>query len=153
MKQQNTIWGVGPKLIAATAASFALALFLGRLAGLPPIAADPSGLYIAGAVLLAVAAVLWVLIARTILRIYKLDRLYRQGFYALCRHPLYANFLLLALPGLCLLANSWAALTVLPVAYLLFRRLIREEERGLVAAFGEEYERYRREVNALIPKL
>jgi protein-S-isoprenylcysteine O-methyltransferase Ste14 len=151
--QKNTIFGVGPKLVAATAAYFLLVLWLGALAGLPPIAADPYWLRAAGLLLLAVAAVLWLILARTVVRIYKLGRLYRQGFYAYCRHPLYANYILLAIPGFGLLANSWAALTAIPVALLIFRRLIREEERGLVAAFGAEYEQYRREVNALFPKL
>lgn len=153
MKQQNTIFGVGPKLIAATAAYFVLALWLDRLAGLPPIAADPLRLYGAGAVLLAAGGVLWFAAVRTILMMYKLGRLYRQGLYAHCRHPLYAAFILLIVPGICLLANSWPALTVPPFMYLAFRRLIREEENGLIAAFGEEYEQYKKEVNALIPKL
>ncbi len=153
MTQKNTIFGVGPQLVAVTAAYFLLALWLGRPAGLPPIAADPFWPRLAGILLLAVAAVLWVLIVRTILWMYNLGRLYRGGFYARCRHPLYADYILLALPGLSLLFNSWAALTTVPVAVIIFRRLIREEEDGLVASFGEEYEQYRREVNALFPRL
>jgi protein-S-isoprenylcysteine O-methyltransferase Ste14 len=82
---------------------------------------------------------------------YKLDRLYRAGLYACCRHPLYANFVLLAVPGACLLANSWAALAAIPFAYLAVRFFVRKEERGLIAAFGAEYERYKQEVNAIFP--
>lgn len=85
MKQQNSIWGAGPKIVATTVLYFALALHIGRLA--------------------------------------------------------------------CLLANSWAALTAIPFAYLAFRFFIREEERGLIETFGHEYVQYKKEVNAVFPKL
>jgi protein-S-isoprenylcysteine O-methyltransferase Ste14 len=80
-----------------------------------------------------------IIAARTIFMMYKLDHLYREGLYAYCRHPLYADLILLVVPGAALLANSWAALTAVPFAYLAFRLFIREEERGLIAAFGDEY--------------
>lgn len=151
MKQQNSIWGAGPKIVATTLLYFALALYSGRLAGLPPIAADPLALRLLGAVLLAAGGVVWIIAARTIFMMYKLDRLYREGLYAYCRHPLYADLILLVVPGAALLANSWAALTAVPFAYLAFRLFIREEERGLIAAFGDEYIRYKKEINAVFP--
>ncbi len=151
MKQRNTIWGVGPKFALVSAAYLFVAYIAGRLAKLPPVAADPLPLQIIGSILLAAGCVVWVIAVRTVFMMYKLDRLYRDGLYAYCRHPLYADFILLVVPGVSLLLNSWPVLTVPFFMYLAFRVLIREEERGLIAAFGDEYVRYKNEVNAVLP--
>lgn len=153
MKQRNTVWGVGPKFVAVSTLYLAIVYTAGRLAGLPPVAADPLPLQLLGAVLLAAGGVVSVVAARTIFMMYKLDRLYRAGLYARCRHPLYADFISLVAPGVCLLLNSWPALTAPFFMYLAFRRLIGQEERGLITAFGDEYLQYKSEVNAVFPKI
>lgn len=154
MPQKNSIWGVGPKLLAATGCYFGLAVLLDhQLAGSATIAADPVSLYAVGAILLTAGLVIWVIAARTIFKMYKLDRLYRQGLYAYCRHPLYANFILTIVPGFCLFFNSWLILTTPLFMYLAFKALIRSEEQGLIDHFGAAYTQYKKEVNAVFPRL
>ena len=67
------------------------------------------------------------------------------------RHPLYAVLLLTAPP----LAIIWLLdlVFVIPWAAAVFisHYVVRLEERGLVAQFGEEYARYRMAVPALLP--
>jgi protein-S-isoprenylcysteine O-methyltransferase Ste14 len=154
MAKRNSIWGVGPKLVASGAGYFLLLRIIDKLLGpLPAITANHSLLYAISAVLLLIGAVIWIIAARTIFMMYRLDRLYRQGLYAYCRHPLYADFILFVLPGLCIALNSWPALTTPVFMYLAFRHFIKEEESGLIDQFGEDYLRYRQEVNAVVPKL
>jgi protein-S-isoprenylcysteine O-methyltransferase Ste14 len=73
------------------------------------------------------------------------------GPYRLLRHPGHAGFLL-ACAGLGLMTANWAAvavLTLLPLAMLAWR--IRAEERALLAALGDEYQRYAAGHSRLIP--
>lgn len=71
-------------------------------------------------------------------------------FYKLVRHPLYSGFFLAfwATPHM-----TWGHLVLAlgMSAYMLVA--IRYEERDLVGHFGEDYERYRRDVGMLTPKL
>jgi protein-S-isoprenylcysteine O-methyltransferase Ste14 len=80
------------------------------------------------------------------------QELVRSGIYARVRHPRYAQFVM-ALGGYALIANYLAVYIVwllwLPGIYVvsLF------EERELKARFGDEYERYLREVPRFVPRL
>lgn len=80
-------------------------------------------------------------------------RLVRDGLYARLRHPSETG-LLLAVAGILmtLAAERTACLAVPAFAWLTWARL-RLEERSLTARFGDEYQRYRREVPALRPLL
>lgn len=74
---------------------------------------------------------------------------FRQPFfYKLVRHPLYAGFFLAfwATPRM---SYGHLLLAIGVSAYMLIA--IRYEERDLVGYFGEDYERYRRDVGMLIP--
>jgi protein-S-isoprenylcysteine O-methyltransferase Ste14 len=79
------------------------------------------------------------------------SELITRGPFAYVRHPLYST-LLLTIPPLVIVWLSdllffvpWA-LTLVVSHYV-----VRLEERGLIEVFGEEYERYRRYVPALLP--
>lgn len=85
-------------------------------------------------------------------RAYKKRVLVTDGMYRVCRHPVYAIFLVW-LCGVALTFRSWVMLLVPLVAYLAARILIRAEERSLVRRFGEAYIAYQREVNPLFPTL
>jgi protein-S-isoprenylcysteine O-methyltransferase Ste14 len=89
-----------------------------------------------------------------LIRVHLLDgknELITHGPFAYVRHPLYST-LLLTIPPLFIIWLSdllfflpWALLVVLS------HFVVRLEERGLIDVFGEEYERYRRYVPALLP--
>ncbi len=72
------------------------------------------------------------------------------SFYRYVRHPLYVGWLLTfwAAPLMTVAHLFFAAMTT---AYILLA--IRFEEADLVAAHGEEYQRYRREVPMIVPAL
>lgn len=74
-----------------------------------------------------------------------------DGPYAHIRHPMYTA-VLLAAAGVALLTANWfiSACAAAFCAGLAYRS--RGEEANLVAAFGEDYRRYRRRVPAFIPR-
>lgn len=75
----------------------------------------------------------------------------REGPYRFVRHPGYLGSLL-CLNGLAVASgNLWVTLTSLAATLAAYAHRIRAEDAMLVAAFGEPYERYRREVGALVP--
>jgi protein-S-isoprenylcysteine O-methyltransferase Ste14 len=53
------------------------------------------------------------------------------------------SLLLLLLPGVGLVMNSWIVITASIVGYLLFRKFIHEEDEMLERIFGDEYLKYR----------
>jgi protein-S-isoprenylcysteine O-methyltransferase Ste14 len=98
--------------------------------------------------------VIWFNRSLNLIKVHLLDgeaELITSGPFAYVRHPLYAT-LLMTIPPLFVVWFSdllflvpWVLLTV--VAH----SLVRIEERGLAEAFGQDYERYRIYVPALLP--
>ncbi len=80
-------------------------------------------------------------------------RLATAGPYAHTRNPLYvANLVLLA--GFCAMAaNPWVAVLALAAFALIYRPVIREEARHMLALFGDEYREWSREVPLFFPRL
>jgi len=74
-----------------------------------------------------------------------------HGLFAYVRHPLYATIMMTIPP----LVIVWTADLLFFVPWFLIviasHWVVACEERSLVEAFGEEYERYRRYVPALLP--
>ena len=74
-----------------------------------------------------------------------------HGPFAYVRHPLYST-LLITIPPLVVV---WLSDLVFVFPWVLMlvvsHYVVRVEERGLIEAFGEDYERYRRYVPALLP--
>ncbi len=73
------------------------------------------------------------------------------GPFARVRHPLYACWILLILPGCLLPVGSGLALLAVLDSYLVARILVRTEERWLLQGYGEEYSAYRERTGALLP--
>lgn len=153
MQKNNSVWGVGPKIISSTVVYFALTLSIDKIIHRFTITSEAALLlYCLSGILITIGLIIWVIGARTIFMMYKLDFLYRDGLYAFCRHPLYANFILILFPGFCLLANSWLVLTTPFFMYFAFKLFIKEEEQCLIEQFGEAYIQYQTEVNSIVPK-
>jgi len=74
----------------------------------------------------------------------------RTGPYAIVRHPIYTG-ILTALLGTAIATGSLLVFVCFPVILVLFTVKIRMEEQFLLEEFGEEYERYRNDVKALVP--
>jgi protein-S-isoprenylcysteine O-methyltransferase Ste14 len=77
-------------------------------------------------------------------------RLIRTGPYRLARHPIYTGMIFGFIGSAIALGELRGvfAVLIIVIAYL---RKIRVEEKILLREFGEEYERFRKEVKALIP--
>lgn len=80
------------------------------------------------------------------------QRLATSGLYAHMRHPQYVAFVLIMF-GFLLQWPTLITLAMFPVLVFVYGRLAKSEERDMVAAFGREYEQYRRQTPAFIPTL
>ncbi len=80
------------------------------------------------------------------------DQLCTTGPYRYVRHPLYAAWLWLLIPGGTLLIGLWPLIGAVPILYVLTRFYIPNEEATLSATFGTTYERYAESVPALVPR-
>jgi len=76
----------------------------------------------------------------------------REGVFSRVRHPIYLSEILLY-SGCLMLSLSLAAAGVLLAAIAFLHYISRHEERLLLARFGEDYERYMREVPMWIPRV
>ncbi|MBU2700140.1 protein-S-isoprenylcysteine O-methyltransferase Ste14 [Sporomusaceae bacterium BoRhaA] len=153
MQKNNSVWGVGPKIVTSTLVYLALTLYIDEIFHCFAIVSEKIFmLYFLSGILITIGLVIWVIAARTIFMMYKLDSLYKGGLYSFCRHPLYANFILILVPGLCLLTNSWIVFTTPFFMYLAFKYFIKEEEQCLIKQFGKTYIEYKEKVNSIVPK-
>ncbi len=101
---------------------------------------------IVGAVLAAFGLVVLLSSGLRILKAFREQKLLTDGFFAVCPNPMYAAFVLLIVPGLALILDSWLVLTASAVVYVLFRVLVPGEDRWLKEKFGGGYDEYRRRV-------
>ena len=76
----------------------------------------------------------------------------RKGVFNIVRHPIYLSEIVLYL-GFILLSLSLASMVVWIMAFLFLHFISRFEEKLLLDRFGEEYEKYIREVPMWIPRL
>jgi protein-S-isoprenylcysteine O-methyltransferase Ste14 len=77
-------------------------------------------------------------------------KLVTVGFYRYSRHPMYLGMLLILI-GIFFLLGSFSPLFVIPVyIQLITRKFIRPEEIMLQEAFGEAYEKYKKQVRRWI---
>ena len=74
------------------------------------------------------------------------------GPYAYVRHPQYAGFILVMF-GFLLQWPTLLTLAMFPVLVWMYMRLARQEEREVLAQFGEAYARYAARVPAFLPRL
>jgi protein-S-isoprenylcysteine O-methyltransferase Ste14 len=79
-------------------------------------------------------------------------KLVTDGLFAWCRHPFYALWLFLLLPGLACIVGNWLALVAPAMAAGTFAAVIGREERELEERFGQDYRDYSRRVGRLWPR-
>jgi protein-S-isoprenylcysteine O-methyltransferase Ste14 len=81
------------------------------------------------------------------------EKLVTEGIYKICRNPMYLGNILLLL-GFSIFANSLLFLLIFfPVFCLFYLAIIKAEENFLTGKFGEAFNQYRKETNALLPNL
>jgi len=106
-----------------------------------------------GIILVAAGLALYIAAIRQVRAALHQRRLVTDGVYAHVRHPIYASFTLLIVPGIAIMVRSVLGLSVPVVMYLLLRALIGKEEAHLERQFGDEYVRYRDRANLVFPRL
>jgi protein-S-isoprenylcysteine O-methyltransferase Ste14 len=153
MSQKMTHFGVGPKIFVP---GIVYDIFAGLATHYWPggflIRAIPDSILAgAGIVLLILGVPLWAMGVWTIVHAFRRGELVTSGVYALVRHPIYSAWIVFIFPGIALICRSWLMLPASVVSYIIFKLLIKREERYLEEKFGQAYLDYRERVNALIP--
>lgn len=147
--------GIGPKIGMVAIPFLAAAITLSVI--YPQVFKFPSIPYVillsAGIIFLAVGLVFYAFTVRHLLKGLKNTKLMTKGPYAMCKNPLYASMILLLLPGLALVMNSWLVLITSFLAYLMFKTQIKAEYQEMEKFFGEDWKAYHRETPELMPKL
>ena len=108
-------------------------------------------LLICGIVLMTSGLVFYFSTVRLLLKGLKETRLMTKGAYSLCQNPLYSSIILLIIPALSLILNSWLILTSSIIGYIMFKIFIKKEHIELESFFGEDYYRYRNETPEFFP--
>jgi len=79
--------------------------------------------------------------------------LVKRGFYRHIRHPIYAGTFLVTFAWTLIYGAPVTAILTLIIGAVFAHRQMNSEEAALRARFGEEYDSYRRETDALIPAI
>jgi protein-S-isoprenylcysteine O-methyltransferase Ste14 len=155
MSDRIPVWGIGFKLTFLTLGySFIVILLHYFTAPLFYIEFLPYALFkFLGVFLILLGMPLFITSGFSVHKAYAEDVLRTKGVYSICRHPLYSSFLVLIVPGICLLFKSWLLLSVPFGMYMFFRILIREEEDYLSERFADEYEKYRKATSFVFPRV
>lgn len=153
--ERLSFWGIGPSMVLTALAYAAVAWSVAWQ--WPEWCLVPPGIYpvlaVIGGCLLLLGLALLVLAGRAVSAAYRGDQLATTGAFGVVRHPVYAVWIVLLLPGLALLSGAWPVLPAPLVAYAVFRRRIGVEERYLDERFGQAYRDYRARVGELLPRL
>jgi protein-S-isoprenylcysteine O-methyltransferase Ste14 len=148
-----SFYGVGPKIgrfaLPYLASSIALTIIFPTLFSFgEPVR---NYLLIVGIILLAIGLILYGLTVRLLLQGLKETRLVMTGTYRYCQNPLYAFLILLVIPGLGLIMNSWLILTTTIIGYIVFKRFIGSEYKEMTEIFGDEYIQYKNRTPEFFP--
>jgi protein-S-isoprenylcysteine O-methyltransferase Ste14 len=108
-------------------------------------------LLILGILLIMIGIPFYVMAGFTVMRAYDAGKLVTGGIYRLCRHPLYAAWVVLIVPGINLIINSWIGLSTPLFMYIVLRILVKREDMYLQERFGREYIEYKNRVPAILP--
>jgi len=154
MGSDRTIWGSGNRIAAVMAPYVLLVAALNRWV-LSSIRFPGPRVTTAMVGPVGVAAGVGTIVAsyRAVRNALDRGELCTDGPYRFVRHPLYAAWIWLLLPGAALFLDLPLLLSASPVMYFVTRRFLPREEATLEAEFGDEYEAYRDEVNALVPTI
>jgi protein-S-isoprenylcysteine O-methyltransferase Ste14 len=76
-----------------------------------------------------------------------------EGPYSLCRNPLYVGNILIGYSFVIFQGELWSLIALTAYLLLFYPMTIRFEEQKMENLFGDEFNRYRREVPLLMPRL
>ena len=153
MKTSMTLFGCGPKLALLCLPYIILSLVVMYiypeffdLKFLDNIYARVSGY-----VWLVIGIVFWIYSAVYFLKYFKPGQLITNGPFDLCRNPIYSSIIVFIIPSLALIFHSGLTFSISLVLYIGFKISIHGETNILRKIFGEEYDKYEKSVNEIIP--
>ncbi len=145
--------GIGPTLASLSISYFvstvALAIYFSPFLRLPVISKDLR--ITIGAAFIAMGIVLYITGVIFMLKAYNADKLCTSGAFALCRHPIYSAWICFIVPGLSFWANSLLSFTTPLVMYIIFKILIKKEDRYLMTKFDTDYILYKKNTPEILP--
>jgi protein-S-isoprenylcysteine O-methyltransferase Ste14 len=104
-----------------------------------------------GFVWLGLGLIFWIYSAIFFLKYFNPGKLLIRGPFALCRNPIYSSIIVFIIPSLALIFHSGLVFSISLVLYIGFRISIHGEANMLRRIFGDEYEKYEKSVNEIIP--
>jgi len=153
MRPFQRIFGTGPRGLALSLATLAVAWGLSSLLGDPAIHGDGklgTGLLIVSAVA-TTAGMIWSL--KSLPPGSRGRKLVTHGAFRYVRHPLYAAFLLSFDFGLAFYLDNWIYVLWALGQFPLWHANVVEEERLMHKVFGQAYVAYCERTGRFIPKL
>ncbi|MFX1586761.1 MAG: methyltransferase family protein [Promethearchaeota archaeon] len=146
--------GVGPKMTLALA-PFIVLLSILNIIFSPTFQLPIDQIWIIpiGIVLIIIGAFIFIKSELLLRKAYNASELLLTGFYGHIRHPMYGSFILLIIPGIVIMINSWILYFLPFIFYIIFRIFIKQEESYCLKKFGEKYNHYKKNVHAIFPKL
>jgi protein-S-isoprenylcysteine O-methyltransferase Ste14 len=143
--EKLNFYGIGPKMARIVLPWLAVTITL-TLVFKNAFTCSEAGsrnLFYAGLAILISGLVFYFTTIPLLLKGLKETKLVTNGAYYLCCNPLYASILLLIIPGISLMMNSWLVITTSVAGYIIFKIVIRNEYMEMEKFFGDEYRRYR----------
>jgi len=153
MKTSMTLFGCGPKLALLCLPYIILSLVVMYMY---PEFFDLNFLdnvyaKVSGYVWFAIGIVFWIYSAVFFLKYFKPGQLITKGPFGLCRNPIYSSIIIFIIPSLALIFHSGLTFSISLVLYTGFKISIHGETNVLRKIFGEDYDKYEKSVNEIIP--
>lgn len=157
MKKSKTLppYGVGPIYVISCLILTIIALILNYYKIIPVLKFLDLFMIILGILFIVIGVILWlsaVVIAKIDRKI-KEGKLITTGIYSIVRNPIYSAFLFI-FTGIIFLVNN-IYLLVLPITFCIYLTILLKltEEKWLKDKFTDEYDRYSKNVNRVIPNV
>ena len=97
---------------------------------------------IVGIILIVIGIIAVASVAKKLRMSFNSGILMTDGLFTIFRNPMYVSYLILIIPGICFLFNSWLVFTSLIINFILFQIFIKEEYKYLEEKYKEEYKSY-----------
>ncbi|MDP4121392.1 MAG: methyltransferase [Bacillota bacterium] len=147
MTKKMSLMGVAGKIMVALVLSLAVTEGVSLVTSpMFRITDNYKCLVIAGIIIAVIGFALNLIAAFGMLAAHKKGTLAMGGLYALFLNPMYTFQLLITLPGILLLFNSWIVFLTIISSFIAFKVFVKEEERYLEETYGNKYIAYREKV-------
>ena len=157
MKKSKTlpIYGVGPIYVISCLILTIIALIFNCYKIIPVLKFLDLFMIILGILCITIGVILWLsaVLLTQIDRKIKEGKLITTGIYSIVRNPIYSAFLFIFI-GIIFLVNN-IYLLVLPITFWIYLTILLKltEEKWLEDKFTDEYNRYSKNVNRVIPNI